>query len=102
VTAWSEGWPKKAQPSLQELLSLLHPQRGQSDYERLRTLLNKLVHSDPAGSVYNMIKGQQGVPVFASGKVVNNPKLCDAVAAAGWCYLNMLSSTASAIFPDAA
>ena len=64
--------------------------------------MNKLVHSDPAGSVYNMFNRSDGIPVFSSGKVIDNPRLCDAVCAAGWCYLKLLSSIATEIFPDAA
>jgi len=102
VAAWRSGWPKKKQPSLQVLLALLHAARQDSDHELLRTLMNKLVHSDPAGSAYNMLRRADGVPVFSSGKVLDNPLLCDAVCAAGWCYLKQLSSIAMDIFPDAA
>lgn len=102
VTAWRSGWPRRSQPTLEELLNLLHPSREESDYEALRTLLNKLVHSDPAGSAYNMLRRADGVPIFSSGKVLDNPTLCDAVCAAGWCYLKMLTSTTLEIFPDAA
>ena len=102
VALWRAGWPRKAQPTLEQLLAVLHPRLEGPDSEALRTLLNKLVHSDPAGSAYNMLRRTDGVPVFSSGKVLDNPQLCDTVCAGGWCYLKMLSSTALQIFPDAA
>jgi hypothetical protein len=102
VELWRSGWPRKTQPTLQDLLDLLHPGREPSEYSILRELMNKLVHSDPAGSMYNMLKRADGMPVFSSGKIIDDPNFCDAVCAAGMCYLKQLSSTALAIFPDAA
>lgn len=102
VELWRSGWPRKTQPTLQELLDLLHPGRQGSDYSILRELMNKLVHSDPAGSMYNMLKRSDGTPVFSSGKIIDAPDFCDAVCAAGMCYLKQLASTALEIFPDAA
>lgn len=102
VELWRSGWPRKAQPTFDDLLELLHPNVTDSDQAVLRTLLHKLVHSDPAGSVYNMLKRPDGELVFSSGKVVDNSLLCDAVCLAGRCYLRMLSQAALEIFPDAA
>jgi hypothetical protein len=102
VELWRSGWPRKTQPTLQDLLDLLHPGLEQSKYSILRELMNKLVHSDPAGSMYNMLKRSDGMPVFSSGKIIDDPNFCDAVCAAGMCYLKQLTSTALEIFPDAA
>jgi len=99
--AWRAGWPRKAQPTFENLLDLLHPNVSDSDQEVLRTLLHKLVHSDPAGSVYNMLRRSDGVLVLPSGKVIDHPLLCDAVCLAGRCYLQMLSRIATEVFPDA-
>jgi len=101
VEAWRAGWPRKAQPTFENLLDLLHPNVSDSDQEVLRTLLHKLVHSDPAGSVYNMLRRSDGVLVLPSGKVIDHPLLCDAVCLAGRCYLQMLSRIATEVFPDA-
>jgi hypothetical protein len=85
VNAWHSGWPRKAQPTFDNLLELLHPTVTGADQDVLRTLWHKLVHSDPAGSVYNMLTRGDGVPVFSSGKVIDHPILCDAVCNAGRC-----------------
>lgn len=102
IELWRSGWPRKAQPTFDDLLDLLHPNVPESNQVILRTLLHKLVHSDPAGSVYNMLRRGDGVLVFSSGKVIDNPLLCRTVCAAGVCYLRMLSQAAREIFPDAA
>jgi len=102
VELWSSGWPRKKQPKFDDLLDVLHPQVPENGQEALRTLLHKLVHSDPAGSVYNMFKRSDGVPMFSSGKTMDNPLLCRAVCAAGTCYLKMLNQTAREIFQDVA
>ncbi len=101
VEAWRSGWPRKAQPQFDDLLELLHPNVTDAEQNILRTLLHKLVHSDPAGSVYNMLKRNDGVLVFSSGKVIDHPLLCDAVCLAGRCYLQMLNRIAREVFPDA-
>jgi len=102
VEDWRSGWPRKKQPTFDNLLDLLHPNLPDSSQDALRTLLHKLVHSDPAGSVYNMLTRHDGVPVFSSGKVIDHPLLCQSVCAAGVCYLKILVQTAREIFPDAA
>jgi hypothetical protein len=100
VLLWKSGWPRKAQPTLQDLLDLLHPQWQSSEHNIVRELMNKLVHSDPAGSTYNMITRSDGAPAFSSGKIIDDPHFCDAVCAAGMCYLKRLTTSASEIFAD--
>jgi hypothetical protein len=67
--------------------------------EAFRTMLHKLVHSDPAGSVYNMFERHDGVPVFSCGKMVDQPQVCNLISIAGRHYLERLVAIAAQIFP---
>jgi hypothetical protein len=71
VEAWRTGWPRRAQPSFEDLLAGMHPAAPADIQEAFRTMLHKLVHSDPAGSVYNMFERHDGVPVFSCGKMLD-------------------------------
>ena len=99
VEAWRNGWPRRAQPSFEELLSGMHPAAPGEIQEAFRTMLHKLVHSDPAGSVYNMFDRHDGVPVFSCGKMIDQPRVCNLVSIAGRHYLERLVAIAVEIFP---
>ena len=64
-------------------------------------MLDKLVHSDPAGSVFNMFDRPDGVPVFSCGKMLNQVQVCNLISIAGRHYLERLVAIASEIFPPA-
>jgi len=99
VIMWENGWPRKSQPSLKDLLEILHPARDDENHIWFKTMLNKLIHSDPEGAAYNMFVREDGVPVFSSGKIIDQPKVCDFISIAGKHYLERLVSIAGLIFP---
>jgi hypothetical protein len=99
VEAWRSGWRRRSQPSFDQLLATMHPSAPTDIQEALRTMLHKLVHSDPAGSVYNMFERHDGVPVFSCGKMLDQPWVCNLVSIAGRHYLERLVAIAAAIFP---
>jgi hypothetical protein len=99
LEAWRRGWPRRSQPSLDALLAVLHPAASSDTHESLRTMMHKLVHSDPAGSVYNLFRRADGALVFPSGKVIDQPDACDFVSIAGRHYLERLIAIAVEIFP---
>lgn len=78
---------------------MLHPAAAADTHESLRTMMHKLVHSDPAGSVYNMFRRDDGALVFPSGKVIDQPDACAFLSIAGRHYLERLVATAVEIFP---
>jgi len=56
VDAWHAGWPRKEQPSFQELL-LATVQAESASPEGLRVfanMLHKLIHPDPSGGLWNI------------------------------------------------
>lgn len=97
--AWRNGWPRTAQPSFSDLLACLHPRSADSNQESLKVMMHELVHSDPEGSAYNMFRRDDGALVFPSGKIVDQPAMCDFVSTAGCYYLKRLVQIAAAIFP---
>lgn len=99
VTAWRAGWPRRSQPTLEALLTLLHPGASSDAQESMRTMMHKLVHSDPVGSAYNMFLRSDGAPVFSSGKIIDQPVMCDVISTAAHHYLTRLISAALDIFP---
>jgi hypothetical protein len=100
LEAWRNGWPRRSQPSFDDLLTAMHPGAPSDTQEAFRTMLHKLVHSDPAGSVYNMFDRHDGVPVFSSGKLVDQPQVCNLLSIAGRHYLQRLVAIAAQIFPS--
>ena len=81
VSSWHDGWPRKSQPSFEQLLELIMP--SDSDEERKSTieLLHKLVHSDPKSTVYNSTTRSDGLRASAAGKELNEPIKADAISA---------------------
>jgi hypothetical protein len=100
VTAWRAGWPRRSQPSFDELLTLMHPGTPDETQDLYRTMLHKLVHSDPAGSIFNMFERHDGVQVFACGKMVDQPTMCSLISVCGRHYLERLITIAQQIFPE--
>jgi hypothetical protein len=80
----------------------MHPAAPADIQDAFRTMLHKLVHSDPAGSVYNMFERHDGVPVFSCGKMIDQPQVCNLVSIAGRHYLERLVAIAAEIFPAVA
>lgn len=100
VEAWHAGWPRKAQPCLQELLEATS-QAEAADPEELKTfatMLHKLIHPDPTGGLWNMITHENGSPAFSSGKIFDNPQLCDFVCVTACRFLAMAMRIAENIF----
>jgi len=99
LEAWRHDWGPKARPSFACLLACLHPKAADSYQESLKTMMHKLIHSDPEGSAYNMFRRDDGALVFPSGKIIDQPVMCDFVSTAGCYYLERLVEIATAIFP---
>ena len=100
VEAWRAGWPRRSQPSFDDLMSGMHPAAPADLQESFRTMLHKLVHSDPAGSAFNMFERHDGVLVFSSGKLIDQPLVCNLISIAGRHYLERLVAIAAEIFPE--
>jgi hypothetical protein len=104
VEAWHAGWPRKAQPCLQELLEATS-QAEAADGDELKTfanMLHKLIHPDPTGGLWNMIIHENGRPAFSSGKIFDDPQLCDFVSVTACRFLALAMRIAENIFEPVA
>jgi hypothetical protein len=99
LTAWHSGWPRKSQPSIEQLLTHMHPENEGDFHQRFSTMLHKHIHTDPEGAAYNMSSREDGAPTFPSGKILNEPELAGYLSCMGRTYLNKLISAACDIFP---
>jgi len=100
VQAWHDGWPRREQPSLQTLLETASQSEVSSaeDLRYFANVLHKLVHPDPTGALWNMITRQDGKPAFSSGKILDDPALCDFVSVTGSRFLSLAIRIAEKIF----
>ena len=100
VEAWHAGWPRKEQSCLQELLEVTS-QAEAADPDELKAfakMLHKLIHPDPTGGLWNMIIRENGRPAFSSGKIVDDPQLCDFVSVTACRFLALAMRIAEDIF----
>jgi hypothetical protein len=103
VAAWHAGWPRREQPSLQELLQATS-QAESANPDELQTfakMLHKLIHPDPTGGLWNMIMTENGRPAFSSGKIFDDPQLCDFVSVTACRFLLLSMRIAEDIFEPA-
>lgn len=100
VITWRNGWPRKNQPSIEQLLSHMHPENNDDFHQRFSRMLHKHVHSDPEGSAYNLFEREDGVLIFPSGKILDQPEVAAYLSTMGLTYLNVLISAAIDIFPN--
>jgi hypothetical protein len=100
VLAWHGGWSRKDQPTLEQLLTHLHPGHNNGDLGTFRVMMHKLMHADPAGAMYNMLQRSDGQCVFPTGKIVDDPKMCSFLGIMGEVYLRKLIVAAEELFPE--
>ncbi len=81
VTAWNDGWPRKSQPTFDNLLDLVMGPGSDEEREAARTVLHKLVHSDPRSASFNATVRSDGLLASASGKELNEPIKADTISA---------------------
>jgi hypothetical protein len=61
-------------------------------------MLHKLIHPDPTGGLWNMIIHENGKPAFSSGKIFDDPQLCDFVSVTACRFLLLVMRIAEDIF----
>ncbi len=100
VPAWHGGWPRKERPSLQELLEVTSQAQAASDDELkfFANMLHKLIHPDPTGGLWNVITREDGKSAFSSGKILDDPQLCDFVSVTACRFLALVIRIAEDIF----
>ncbi len=92
ITAWNNGWPRKSQPTFDNLLDLVMGPGTDEERAAARTVLHKLVHSDPRSAGFNATLRSDGLLASASGKELNEPMKADTISALATNCLDKLSS----------
>lgn len=81
IKAWNNGWPRKSQPTFDNLLDLVMAPGSDEERAAARTVLHKLVHSDPRSASLNATTRSDGQLASASGKELNEPMKADYISA---------------------
>lgn len=92
IEAWNNGWPRKSQPTFDNLLDLVMGQGSDEEREAAKTVLHKLVHSDPRSASFNATVRSDGLLASASGKELNEPMKADTISALATNCLDKLTN----------
>lgn len=92
ITAWNNGWPRKSQPTFDNLLDLVMGPGSDEERAAARTVLHKLVHSDPRSASFNATVRSDGRLASASGKELNEPIKADTISALATNCLDKLTN----------
>lgn len=92
ITAWNNGWPRKSQPTFDNLLDLVMGPVSDEERAAARTLMHKLVHSDPRSASFNATVRSDGQLASASGKELNEPMKADTISALATNCLDKLTN----------
>jgi len=100
IGVWRDGWPNGKRPSLAKMLQTM---RGKADIDIARQLcemFGHIVHGDPVGSDWNLVRLTDGSLGYSVGKVIDDPELCDFICFQSYCYLIVLMGMMAACFPQ--
>ncbi|MDP1870472.1 MAG: hypothetical protein Q8K61_02490 [Gallionella sp.] len=97
IEFWNNGWPRKSQPSFDNLLDLVMGPGSDEEREAARTMLHKLVHSDPLSASFNSTVRPDGLLASAAGKELNEPMKADTIAALATNCLDKLTNISIAL-----
>lgn len=92
IKAWNNGWPRKSQPTFDNLLDLVMGPGSDEERAAARTVLHKLVHSDPRSASFNATVRTDGLLASASGKELNEPMKADTISALATNCLDKLTN----------
>lgn len=101
LAAWGSGWRHRERPSLAAMMGTMAGGNAtQNDAQRIVSAHNHIVHGDPLSCYHNLVHLPDGDIGFATGKMLQNPGLCDAIAMESQCYMIVLGGRMAAIFPE--
>lgn len=97
---WTAGWKYNERPKLPTMINQL-AQGGpfEKTGRSLADKMNSITHGDPESSIFNVVELPDGKLGYATSKLLDNPNLCDKVAADASSFLIMLIAANTVIFP---
>lgn len=101
VEAWKAGWQYRDRPSLSKMLETMSGKVDLTLTKQICDHFNHIVHGDPIGSDWNLVRLSDTSFGYSVGKVINDPELCDEICIQSFCYLIVLMGMMTACFPDA-
>ena len=100
VEAWKAGWEYRDRPSLAKMLETLSGEHNISEAKQICDVFNHVVHGDPVGANWNLVRLSDYGLGYSVGKVINDPELCDFISFQSYCYLIVLMGMTGACFPE--
>jgi hypothetical protein len=100
IEKWKNGWRYKERPSLVKMLETMSGKHDIAESNQICEMLNHIIHGDPIGSSWNLVRLDELSLGYSVGKVINDPDLCDFICAQSYCYLIVLMAMAAKCFPD--
>jgi hypothetical protein len=101
ISAWENGWQYRERPSLSKMLDTMSGGVDTSVANKLCSHFNHIVHGDPIGSEWNLVRLSNSSFGYSVGKVINVPELSDEICIQSFCYLIVLMGMMEACFPYA-
>jgi hypothetical protein len=100
IPVWHSGWQYKERPSLATMLATMADDVEIEQIRRICDAYNHIVHGDPVGATFNLVRlGDRGLG-YAVGKALSEPELCDFVCWESVSYLIVLQANMVMTFPE--
>ncbi|MFC2018844.1 hypothetical protein ACFLU4_02655 [Chloroflexota bacterium] len=99
VEAWKAGWEYDDRPKLEKMLETMSDKHDISKAKQICKVFNHIVHGDPVGANWNLVRLSDYGLGYSVGKVINDPELCDFICFQSYCYLIVLMGMMAACFP---
>lgn len=102
VKVWEKGWQFVERPSLAKMIESMGGNVDINEAKQICGTFGHIVHGDPIGSQWNLVRLNDGGLGYSVGKVINDPDLCDFICFQSYCYLVVLMGMMAACFPNKA
>lgn len=106
IEIWKGGWNykgKDTRPTFKKMLEVMSDSLPDAAKQLalVADTYNHIVHGDPIGSGWNLIRLTDTSLGYSVSKVINEPDLCDFICFQSLCYLIVLHGRMIETFPDA-
>lgn len=99
VEAWKTGWEYRDRPGLSKMLATMTDKHNISEAKQICEVFNHIVHGDPVGASWNLVRLSDSGLGYSVSKVINDPELCDFICFQSCCYIIVLMGMMAACFP---
>jgi hypothetical protein len=100
VNIWEGGWKSGKRPSFSKMLDTMGGNADITTAKQICETFGHIVHGDPVGSQWNLMKLSSDRLGYSIGKIINDPESCDFICFQSYCYLIVLMSMMAACFPN--